>query len=151
MSGFNAAHSKALDEAARRRYNQQYRGMNAYDRHKKMVHELVNYYGGSIPGSSSVNNASGPAGPLPETFKSDLDVLKEGHRFIRTEKDDAEMSWEVRLAKRYYQRLYKEYAIADLSRYKEGKLGLRWRTQKEVLHGKGQFVCGAKVNQYTQL
>lgn len=27
----------------------------------------------------------------------------------------------------------------------EGKLGLRWRTEKEVVSGKGQFVCGAKV------
>jgi hypothetical protein len=26
-------------------------------------------------------------------------------------------SWGVRLAKRYYARLFKEYAIADLSRY----------------------------------
>lgn len=31
-----------------------------------------------------------------------------------------------------------------MSRYKESKLGLRWRTQKEVISGKGQFICGAK-------
>lgn len=24
-------------------------------------------------------------------------------------------------------------------------MGLRWRTQKEVVSGRGQFVCGAKV------
>jgi hypothetical protein len=30
----------------------------------------------------------------------------------------------------------------DLSVYKEGKLGLRWRTQAEVIGGKGQFECG---------
>lgn len=42
-------------------------------------------------------------------------------------------------------KLFKEYAIADLSRYKEGRVGLRWRTQKEVVSGRGQFVCGAKV------
>lgn len=42
-------------------------------------------------------------------------------------------------------KLFKEYAIADLSRYKEGRVGLRWRTQEEVVSGRGQFVCGAKV------
>ena len=31
-----------------------------------------------------------------------------------------------------------------MSRYKEGKIGLRWRTQKEVISGKGQFICGNK-------
>lgn len=41
--------------------------------------------------------------------------------------------------------LFREYAIADLSRYREGKVGLRWRTQCEVVSGRGQFVCGAKV------
>jgi len=31
-----------------------------------------------------------------------------------------------------------------LSRYKEGAVGMRWRVQKEVISGKGQFVCGNK-------
>jgi Folate-sensitive fragile site protein Fra10Ac1 len=26
----------------------------------------------------------------------------------------------------------------------KGKIGMRWRTQQEVVTGKGQFVCGAK-------
>ena len=39
-------------------------------------------------------------------------------RFIRDEADDKEDTWEVRLAKRYYSKLFKEYCIADLSRYK---------------------------------
>ncbi len=37
-----------------------------------------------------------------------------------------------------------EYCIADLSRYREQRVGMRWRTQPEVVSGKGQFVCGAK-------
>jgi hypothetical protein len=37
-----------------------------------------------------------------------------------------------------------EYCSADLSRYREQRVGLRWRTQPEVITGKGQFVCGAK-------
>ena len=39
-------------------------------------------------------------------------------RFIRDEADDKDDTWEVRLAKRYYSKLFKEYCIADLSRYK---------------------------------
>ena len=34
--------------------------------------------------------------------------------------------------------------IVDLSRYKEGKVGCRWRHKKEVLLGKGEIVCGNK-------
>lgn len=43
-------------------------------------------------------------------------------------------------------KLFKEYAIADLTRYKEGRVGLRWRTQREVVSGRGQFSCGATVS-----
>lgn len=39
-------------------------------------------------------------------------------RFVRSEEDDTSDSWEVRMARRYYAKLFKEYAIADLSRYK---------------------------------
>ena len=63
---------------------------------------------------------------------------------MRLNEDDEVTSWEKRLAKKYYDKLFKEYAIADLSRYREGAIGLRWRTAKEVVAGKGQFVCGVK-------
>uniref|UniRef100_A0A915KU16 Uncharacterized protein n=1 Tax=Romanomermis culicivorax TaxID=13658 RepID=A0A915KU16_ROMCU len=49
-----------------------------------------------------------------------------------------------RLAKRYYDKLFKEYCISDLSRYKENQIAMRWRTEQEVVSGKGQFVCGNK-------
>eukprot|EP00299_Pterocystis_sp_00344_P011656 c5478_g1_i1.p1 GENE.c5478_g1_i1~~c5478_g1_i1.p1 ORF type:complete len:173 (+),score=31.69 c5478_g1_i1:541-1059(+) len=49
------------------------------------------------------------------------------------------------MARKYFDKLFKEYAIVDLSHYKEGKIGMRWRVEKEVMVGKGQFVCGAKV------
>ncbi|CAM9224538.1 unnamed protein product [Ectocarpus fasciculatus] len=47
------------------------------------------------------------------------------------------------MAAKYYKLLFKEYALADLSRYREDKVGLRWRTEKDVVSGKGQFECGA--------
>ena len=47
------------------------------------------------------------------------------------------------MSKKYYDKLFKEFAIADLSRYKEKKIGLRWRTEREVVCGKGHFICGS--------
>eukprot|EP00747_Dinoflagellata_sp_TGD_P186862 gnl/TRDRNA2_/TRDRNA2_44202_c0_seq1.p1 gnl/TRDRNA2_/TRDRNA2_44202_c0~~gnl/TRDRNA2_/TRDRNA2_44202_c0_seq1.p1 ORF type:complete len:334 (-),score=59.12 gnl/TRDRNA2_/TRDRNA2_44202_c0_seq1:69-1070(-) len=75
--------------------------------------------------------------------KSDLQLLHESHRFLRNEEDD-DGSWEARLAKRYYDRLFKEYVICDLSGYKKGEIGFRWRTDAEVVQGRGQFQCGHK-------
>ncbi|XP_038898609.1 protein FRA10AC1 isoform X2 [Benincasa hispida] len=77
-------------------------------------------------------------------IKTDQDTLREGYRFIRSEEDDMDTSWEQKLVKRYYDKLFKEYCIADMTQYKSGKIGLRWRTEKEVISGKGQFICGNK-------
>ena len=77
---------------------------------------------------------------LPRT---DADVLREHHRFIR-EDEAPPTSYEQRLAAKYYSKLFKEYAIADLRHYKEQRIGLRWRTAEEVVGGKGQFACAAK-------
>jgi protein FRA10AC1 len=113
--------------------------------------------------------------------QTDLDVLLEHHRFIWEDDDDqgedgkSSLSWGQRLAKKYYERLYREYCICDLSRYDENKvrlsqanltrlicdyfgrtmthwrltfselqIAMRWRTEKEVIGGKGQFACAAK-------
>ena len=77
---------------------------------------------------------------------SDLEALKASHQLVRGDTFDEEHcdDWRVRMARRYYNQLYKEYAIIDLSRYKEGKYGLRWRTENEVIHSKGQLVCASK-------
>jgi Folate-sensitive fragile site protein Fra10Ac1 len=83
---------------------------------------------------------------VQHTYKgrTDAEVLARNHKFVRDEAADASSSsWEVRMALKYYQRLSKEYCICDLSRHKEGAIGLRWRTEREVLSGKGQFECGA--------
>ena len=67
------------------------------------------------------------------------------HGWGDKEDPEAGLSWEVRLARRYYAKLHREYALADMSRYKEGGIGLRWRTDREVFDGKGQFTCGNKA------
>ena len=75
---------------------------------------------------------------------TDEDALRGAHRFLRSPEDEADTSWESRLAKKYYDRLFKEYAVADLSQYTSKRVGLRWRTEREVVAGKGQFSCSAK-------
>ena len=76
--------------------------------------------------------------------ESDKEILLRNHQFVRnTEQDEKNLSnWEIRMTKRYYDQLFKEYALADLTRFKQGIIGLRWRTQTEVVEAKGQFICG---------
>jgi len=105
--------------------------LDAYSRHKQMVNCYLQYYSGSA--KDFVRDTS--------RDKTDIDVIRENHQFLWDE-DDSEESWGKRLAKKYYDKLFKEYSIADLSRYKENKVAMRWRTENEVVDGKGQFVCG---------
>jgi hypothetical protein len=77
--------------------------------------------------------------------RTDLDVIREEMQFVWEEDEDVtKNSWEKRLAKRYYDKLFKEYCICDLMYYKENKVAMRWRVEREVIAGKGQFSCGAK-------
>ncbi|KAF7247339.1 Protein FRA10AC1 [Varanus komodoensis] len=120
------------EEARNRRFH--LIAMDAYARHKKFVNDYILYYGGKKEDfKRSVEND-----------KTDLDIVRENHRFLWREEDEIDMNWEKRLSKKYYDKLFKEYCIADLSKYKENKFGLRWRHEKEVISGKGQFSCGNK-------
>ncbi|XVE76721.1 hypothetical protein DITRI_Ditri13aG0004200 [Diplodiscus trichospermus] len=133
MASLGSLKSAIFDrEERKQQYQAHVRGLNAYDRHKKFLNDYVSFYGKET--STDVK--------LP--VKTDHDTLREGYRFIRSEEDDMNPSWEQRLVKRYYDKLFKEYCIADMSQYKSGKIGLRWRTEKEVISGKGQFICGNK-------
>lgn len=75
--------------------------------------------------------------------RTDYHVIKDNHKFLWTDNDKPE-SWEEEFAKKYYEKLFKEYCIADLSFYKANKIALRWRVEQEVVVGKGQFICGNK-------
>jgi protein FRA10AC1 len=81
-----------------------------------------------------------------ELLPNDIEALQRNHQFVRDDEQDEKAmsrSWEVRMARKYYNRLFKEYAVGDFSRYREGKIGLRWRVEREVMNGKGQFTCGS--------
>jgi protein FRA10AC1 len=86
--------------------------------------------------------------------ESDLNVLQANHQFIRDDDFDEENKddWKIRMSRKYYDQLYKEIAIADLSLSKEGKIGIRWRTEQEVINKKGTNICGEKrCSQYKNL
>ncbi|KAJ4970087.1 hypothetical protein NE237_003186 [Protea cynaroides] len=133
MASFRSLKSAIFErEERKQQYQAHIRGLNAYDRHNKFLKDYVDFY---RKGKSTQDK-------LP--IKTDHDTLREGYRFIRSEEDDMDPSWEQKLVRRYYDKLFKEYCIADMSLYKSGKIGLRWRTEKEVISGKGQFICGNK-------
>ncbi|MCP9263974.1 Cathepsin B-like cysteine proteinase 3 [Dirofilaria immitis] len=111
--------------------------LDVYTRHK----ELINQYYLCYPGATAKLQRD------TSRDRTDYDVLKDNHRFLWNDDElikAAEKSWEARLAKRYYDKLFKEYCIADLSQYKKNRIAMRWRTEREVKSGKGQFECGSK-------
>ncbi|GMI95725.1 hypothetical protein like AT4G15030 [Hibiscus trionum] len=133
MASFGSIKSAIFDrEEKKQQYQAHIRGLNAYDRHKKFLNDYVGFCG-----KEKSTDVKFPV-------KTDHDTLREGYRFIRSEEDDMNPYWEQKLVKRYYDKLFKEYCIADMSQYRSGKIGLRWRTEKEVISGKGQFLCGNK-------
>lgn len=127
-----AAQENDREEAKHQRT--QLLAMDAFSRHKKFVNDYLLYYGGKWEDFKRVSDRD----------KTDMDVVRENHRFLWEEEDERDMTWEKRLAKKYYDKMFKEYCIADLSRYKENKVGMRWRIENEVISGKGQFECGNK-------
>ncbi|CAK9140383.1 unnamed protein product [Ilex paraguariensis] len=136
MASFGALKSQIFDrEARKQQYQSHIRGLNAYDRHKKFLDDYVDFYGKERSTKEK----------LP--VKTDQDTLREGYRFIRSEEDDMNLSWEQRLVKRYYDKLFKEYCIADMSQYKSGRVGLRWRTEKEVIAGKVKRIVWQAMRQ----
>ncbi len=114
-----------------------FQSLDAYTRHKL----LVNYYQLTYPGQARQTMARDRS-----RDKTDFEVLLENHRFVWSEEDlnSATLTWGQRVAKKYYDKLFKEYCIIDLTRYKENRFGMRWRSEAEVLSGKGQFSCGSK-------
>ncbi|KIK94378.1 hypothetical protein PAXRUDRAFT_828059 [Paxillus rubicundulus Ve08.2h10] len=72
---------------------------------------------------------------------TEFDILKASHKFLRDDTDAEASTWNDQLAKKYYDSLYREFAICDLKHYKSGNFALRWRTETEVLDGTGETSC----------
>lgn len=109
--------------------------MNPYDYHKYLINEYVLKRPGDTKKLRELDKSK---------WKTDKDVIYENMKFIWNE-DEMPATWEEKLAKKYYDKLFKEYCICDLSRYKENMIANRFRVEKEVVTGKGQFICGEKA------
>ncbi len=73
-----------------------------------------------------------------------ISLVKHGkEKFHSEEFLSINSSREKRLAKKYYDKLFKEYCICDLSHWQEKKIAMRWRIDKEVVSGKGKFISRA--------
>ncbi|KAJ7755464.1 folate-sensitive fragile site protein Fra10Ac1-domain-containing protein [Mycena metata] len=80
---------------------------------------------------------------LPTPGKTEFEILKDSHKFLREEDNKGQpLSWDEQLASKYYDSLFREYAVCDLKHYKSGNFSLRWRTEAEVLSGAGETTCG---------
>ncbi|KAI0749703.1 folate-sensitive fragile site protein Fra10Ac1-domain-containing protein [Daedaleopsis nitida] len=81
---------------------------------------------------------------LSRSVTTEFDILHSSHKFLREDddRDDSQLSWNEKLAKKYYSSLFREYAVCDLKHYKSGNFALRWRTEEEVLSGSGETTCG---------
>ncbi|KAH9031760.1 folate-sensitive fragile site protein Fra10Ac1-domain-containing protein [Lactarius pseudohatsudake] len=76
---------------------------------------------------------------------TEFDILKASHKFLREDDDPTEAhnpSWNDQLAQKYYDNLFREFAVCDLKHYRSGNFALRWRTESEVLSGAGENSCG---------
>ncbi|KAF8825267.1 folate-sensitive fragile site protein Fra10Ac1-domain-containing protein [Lentinula edodes] len=84
--------------------------------------------------------------------KTEFEILRDSHKFLREDEDDnSHLSWEEKLASKYYSSLYREFAMCDLKHYKSGNFALRWRTEDEVLAGLGESSCGnTRCKHYTR-
>lgn len=107
--------------------------LTPYELHK----QLINNYVLTNKGTTSLLQRDS------SRDKSDLDVIRENHKFLWDESSEPN-SWEEQLARKYYDKLFKEYCICDLSRYKYNQVAMRWQTKLELCSGKGQFICGEK-------
>lgn len=108
--------------------------LNPYDLHKRLINDYIL----KKPGDTKLLQRD------TSKDRTDYDVIRENHRFLW---DDDELdSWEKQLAKRYYDKLFKEYCICDLSRYKDNKVILRYGQSDRQFISSFQFIfrlrCG---------
>lgn len=83
-----------------RRFKQNTGGLNAFQREQ----QFAAHYGRHDT-------------QVEERGRTDWDVLKENHRFIRDDEDSGDVSWEERLARAYESKLFKEFALVSSSSY----------------------------------
>lgn len=105
--------------------------MNPYDYHKYLINEYVLKRPGDTKYLQQRDRSK---------WKTDRNVIAENMKFIWND-DDQPATWEERLAKKYYDKLFREYCICDLSKFKENKIANRFRVEKEIVNGELVVRC----------
>ncbi|XP_033121097.1 protein FRA10AC1-like, partial [Anneissia japonica] len=95
-----------------RNYRFHFLAVDAYARHKQLVNNYILYY----PGATKLFQRD------TSKDKTDINVIHENHRFLWSDTDEDDKNWAKTLAKKYWDKLFKEYCISDLSCYKENKV-----------------------------
>jgi len=66
-----------------------------------------------------------PSSSTSESFATEFDILKASHKFLRQDNDLAKShntDWNDQLAQKYYDSLFREFAVCDLKHYKTGNV-----------------------------
>ena len=58
------------------------------------------------------------------SFATEFDILKASHKFLREDENPEarNSSWNDQLAQKYYDSLFREFAVCDLKHYKSGNV-----------------------------
>jgi hypothetical protein len=117
---------------------------SAYTRHLQQVSAYLHYYGGSKP--------------QPSNFRTERQLLEENHKFIRDDDDDDDKNGtgEKEIARRYYEKLFREFALVELGRWREGMVWLvcsgwevHFYNDRLTLEGMTRWLCaGAQRMKY---
>jgi hypothetical protein len=122
----------ATDARARfaRSYGGEFRSMTAWDRHCQLVNDYINVYGGKLSDFEDKTPKLTDEDILKRSYRLGCGLggrATDAHtrdRFVRTEADDREGTYDSRLAKRYYDKLFKVRAVAS---------GAAWRAHSASL------------------
>jgi hypothetical protein len=76
--------------------------------------------------TTSMSTYPGSTSKPPSSFATEFDILKASHKFLREDEDPGahNSSWNDQLAQKYYDNLFREFAVCDLKHYKSGNVGL---------------------------
>ncbi|KAG7266006.1 hypothetical protein CRUP_005289 [Coryphaenoides rupestris] len=108
-------HSSEVDREEARNRRAHLISLNAFERHKKFVSDYILYYGGKL---EDLRRST-------EKDKTDLDVVRENHRFLWRDEDEEDMT-----------------CLAF-----DGELKMKWSLEKlpsPWQHLAGQFQCGSR-------
>jgi hypothetical protein len=100
-----------------------FKGMDAYSIHKAFINNYVTAAGRAPPSGAQAHHRT-DADILRSTFRCICSAAlppaapDRSRRFLRSEEEMVGDTWEKRVAIKYYDKLFKEYCLADLSRHK---------------------------------